>query len=339
MNNSDKRILKIFSALLILGTIFTTAMCIVLLEAGLFIPNLSIETSPRIPIFTPTPLPNTAEEVKAICSNGECINACLAHVDRQLRETGIDSYEYSGDEVLLVYYGISNEDELEKPRKIGVPTELLLYQQDETTHKIIWDYYRTLIPREKRPNLVTFGIYIDTATAGNFDTTATENWITNINVLSLENARTLSDVVVHEYGHYLTLNETQRQNDSSVRYCRQEALYYCQSQDSYLNLFYLEFWEDIYPEWEKVNKRLSLYDYDEKMKAFHNKYNNRFLNNYAATHPIEDIAESWTAFVLEPTPTGDSIAEQKIKFFYNFPELVQLRYQIISGICTFEATQ
>jgi hypothetical protein len=112
-------------------------------------------------------------------------------------------------------------------------------------------------------------------------------------------------------------------------------------------LFYLEFWEDIYPEWEKVDKynpgwgETDTYRayYDEQFGLFYDKHKDRFLNDYAATDPIEDIAESWAAFVLQPTPQGDSIPEQKIRFFNQFPELVELRYQIIKGICTYEKAQ
>lgn len=170
-----------------------------------------------------------------------------------------------------------------------------------------------------------------------FDTTATENWITEINVLALEDAPTLSSVIVHEYGHYLTLNTTQRLSWNQITICRQEPLFGCQKPDSYINLFYVEFWKDIYPEWEKIDWQSR--HYEEEIGLFYQKYADRFLNDYAATDPIEDIAESWEAFVLDPIPSGDSIAEQKIKFFYKFPELVQLRYQIIKGICTFEHTQ
>lgn len=295
----------------------------------------TFEEITQVPTNTSIPLPSTIESVKTNCSNGECLNACLSNVNSQLMKNKLSSYDYLGDEINLVYYGISDKDELEKPRKFKVPSNLISYQENETAHKIIWEYYKTLIPEESRPNLVTFGIYIDSATSGNFDTTATENWITNINILSLEDASTLSDVVVHEYGHYLTLNTTQEIPWHESKICHQEPLYGCQKPDSYINLFYLEFWEDIYPEWKKIDWQSR--HYEEEIYSFYQKHIDRFLNDYAATDPVEDIAESWAAFVLEPTPVSNSIPEQKISFFYNFPELVELRYQIIKGICTFES--
>jgi hypothetical protein len=46
----------------------------------------------------------------------------------------------------------------------------------------------------------------------------------------------------------------------------------------------------------------------------------------------EDIAESWTAFVLTDKSAGETISEQKILFFYNFSELVDIREHIRKGL-------
>jgi len=257
----------------------------------------------------------------------------MAHANIEIQKERLNSYQYNGDDINLAFYGISNEDNLEKPRMFNVQAEFIPYQQNEAAHKTIWNYYKALIPRESRPNLVTFGIFLSSTTLGYFDTTATENWITVINILSLEDISSLSSVEIHEYGHYLTLNNSQ-QTPSSEFVCHQEALYGCQTADSYINHFYLEFWQDIYPEWEKI--RDSSKDYDQDIKLFYDTHKSMFINEYASTNPLEDIAESWTAFILAPTPSNNSITDQKINFFYQFPELVELRFQIIKGICTYK---
>ena len=327
---------KISYSLIIFAVFVLVGIAFLIPERENTIPNIA-QARTLVPTATSIPVPETIEEIKADCMKGECLDACLAHANSQLQMSRLHSYEYLGDEVMLVRYGISHSDQLEKPRKTDVSSELLSYQQNEAAHKAIWDYYKTLIPYKNRPNLVSFGIFIDSATAGYFDTTATENWITNINILNLEDAYALSNVTIHEYGHYLTLNTTQMISWPESKTCRQEPLYGCQKPDSYINLFYLQFWADIYPEWEKIDWQSM--DYEKEIGLFYQKYEDQFLNDYAATDPIEDIAESWAAFVLEPSPSGHSVAEQKIRFFYDFPELVQLRYQIIQGICTFKITQ
>jgi hypothetical protein len=58
------------------------------------------------------------------------------------------------------------------------------------------------------------------------------------------------------------------------------------------------------------------------------------VDDYSTTHPAEDIAESFTYFVFGPKPTGNSIKEQKIAFFYEYPELIHLRENILSGACS-----
>lgn len=54
-----------------------------------------------------------------------------------------------------------------------------------------------------------------------------------------------------------------------------------------------------------------------------------------ATSPVEDMAESWTNFVLKPSPEGKRIADEKALFFYDFPELVTFQQQIIAGLCPY----
>ena len=107
----------------------------------------------------------------------------------------------------------------------------------------------------------------------------------------------------------------------------------CSNPDSYLNQFFARFWTDLYTEWQVIdaetndNKRYDLID------DFYNTYQDQFLTDYAPTSPSEDIAESWTFFILAPKPELNSIANEKILFFYEFPELVELRSQILDRIC------
>ena len=93
---------------------------------------------------------------------------------------------------------------------------------------------------------------------------------------------------------------------------------------------------------------------------FHQKYYDQFVTHYAADQPTEDIAESFTAFVLWDEDTiayhkkvctkegwnlitpwwkwcdkiyrDNSMWEEKIRFFYDFPELVEMRDFIRSNL-------
>src|SRR5215208_6090610 len=93
-------------------------------------------------------------------------------------------------------------------------------------------------------------------------------------------------------------------------------------------------WVDVFlpPAKEANIRKAEIYE-------FYTKYPDQFVTKYAATNPVEDIAESWTEFVMRPKPLGASIAEQKVLFFYEHPELVELRHNILQGVCQYAAAQ
>jgi hypothetical protein len=79
--------------------------------------------------------------------------------------------------------------------------------------------------------------------------------------------------------------------------------------------------------------------YQSAIDELYTKYSDQFVTDYAATNPHEDIAESWTEFIMRPRPTGTSIADDKVQFFYEFPELVQLRSEIMHRVCEYAIAQ
>ena len=107
----------------------------------------------------------------------------------------------------------------------------------------------------------------------------------------------------------------------------------CSQADSYVNKFFVRFWPKIYSEWSDINKVENVNDYYLALDKFYKKYKDQFVTDYAPTSPAEDIAESFSFFILRPKPTGKTIADQKVLFFYDFPELVQLRTQMGHRLC------
>jgi hypothetical protein len=105
-----------------------------------------------------------------------------------------------------------------------------------------------------------------------------------------------------------------------------------------MQAFYTRFWLHINEDWEKVDALQygseDLNPYYEGLYSFYKSHQDQFVDDYATTHPTEDIAESFAYFVFTPKPNGDSIKEQKIAFFYEYPELVQLRADILGGACS-----
>ena len=57
-----------------------------------------------------------------------------------------------------------------------------------------------------------------------------------------------------------------------------------------------------------------------------------YVSRYGANYFHEDIAETFAIFVLGDFPEGDTIAEDKIRFFWDDPEMVNLRAAIRENI-------
>ena len=176
-------------------------------------------------------------------------------------------------------------------------------------------------------------------------------WQVGFDLLDSDYPLFVADSLVHETAHLLTLNTSQLPEDQDHYYfyddrknqvlgCSQYAVDgKCSRPNSYINLFYQKFWKDIYSEWwqtdEKAQDTETSEEYWNVMEQFYDDHREMFLDSYAATNVEEDIAESFSSFVLNARPTGDSVAEQKTAFFYEFPELAEYRRQIIEGLCSY----
>ncbi len=142
-----------------------------------------------------------------------------------------------------------------------------------------------------------------------------ERWLIQIDDADL--ADDLMGTLVHEYAHYLTLNEQQVEytNDFSVDlYCEEGLI---ARKDSLLTDFYLRFWQEFIID-----------DAYETSYHFYLRNSSAFVSDYAATNASEDIAETFRVFVLEDKPTDNSVAAQKVMFFYERPRYVELRNTI-----------
>jgi nitrogen fixation-related uncharacterized protein len=110
---------------------------------------------------------------------------------------------------------------------------------------------------------------------------------------------------IHELFHIISLNSAQvvPGEGSCNNFKLDEG---CANTNSYINTFKNTFW-----------KRVSKQDYEE----------GKFVTEYAATNEVEDLAESFAFFVLgkDNSELGNKESEQKMKFFYQYPELVSLR--------------
>ncbi|GAB4427779.1 MAG: hypothetical protein Kow002_16740 [Anaerolineales bacterium] len=256
------------------------------------------------------------------------------------------------ENVYIVTYTVSG-NQISDPNFENVSNDLQEYQDDETTHQQIWEHFITLIPlRERESVLAEFSISTDgkdNSLAAVAQTTSDPaRWALEVDIVDSNDTLNLTYTLIHEYAHLLTLGPDQvtpslaifnNPDDEDIYFNETSACpdYFpgegCSQPNSYINAFFSRFWADIHEEWQDINLIEDDDAYYQALDNFYYDYEDRFLTDYAATNPEEDIAESFTFFVLSPRPAGNTIAEEKILFFYNYPELISLREQINNGIC------
>lgn len=255
----------------------------------------------------------------------------------------------------LVTYSVAGNQIID-PVFDSVPKDLKGEQQDKVSQNQAWQIFTKMIPAGNRQMLAQYSVFTD----GNGNTLAavdqTPNdltrWIVEVDVADLNDTDAFLFTLIHEYAHLLTLNDSQVNVDQEVfkdpsnlsllsRKAAACSYYFtgtgCSHQNSYVNAFYQRFWVKISPEWAKIDVLQyadDLNPYYAGLYHFYLTHQDQFVDDYATTHPTEDIAESFAYFVFSPEPTGDSIKDQKIAFFYEYPELVKLRQSILQGGCS-----
>ena len=266
----------------------------------------------------------------------------------------------------ITKYSVIGSTIVEKQSTSILPNELMHLQQDKEKHQKIWDTFASLIPEEHRKVSV---FYLTTDGVGeigggvNRDSDDISKWHLFYDIYdtypdgSFDEKTTIA-TTIHEFGHILTTSSNQLDVDSELvklfvdtdvdeivlnelvitnteecypKYMSSDG---CAKHDSYINQFYQQFWTDIASEWDDMQYIEDNDEYYEQSDMFYEKYQDRFVTRYASTNVDEDIAESWTAFVLTDKPEKDNnkMFDQKVLFFYDYPELIDLREHIRSNL-------
>lgn len=204
----------------------------------------------------------------------------------------------------------------------------------EATHLALLELVEKLVYPDDYP-LVQFAIYSDGKSNSTGYTSAVELGNNQQMLYALDiwdvfdeegNYREYNKTVrtaVHEYGHVLSLNAAQvdltKQDDSMPAIFFDQETY---GEDSYMRAFYQKFWKD-------MDVKSGLEHYKENPDAY--------VSDYGAGNLSEDFAESFMQFVLSSRPEDDSVASQKIRFFYDYEDMT-LRRDFIRGNLSLEET-
>ncbi|MBT3338635.1 MAG: hypothetical protein HN975_06855 [Anaerolineae bacterium] len=306
------------------------------------------------------PLSAVAEDETCLEEESYHAESGLCYLDGEQAETLFTSWmegvtDYGDDfeeklldgEYVLVVYAI-NDNEIDSPTYEDVSDDLLDEQDNTPLHETVWAFYAAMIPNHARDFVSHYVVMTDgiggTLAAVEQNPADPYTWMLSVDISDTENLRELTFTLIHEYGHLLTLNPQQVEVDEYIfnnpddedAYYEAEvscATYFtgegCANNDSYFYLFFNEFWTDIYTEWSDIQYIEDEDAYYAASDDFYFAYEDQFVTDYAVTNPGEDIAESWAFFVTQAKPTGNTLAEKKVLFFYEFPELVSLREEII----------
>ena len=280
--------------------------------------------------------------------------------DKQFEELPLpDFWQGEEGEIVLATYDIQGDTitNMRAGEDVGDYAE---WQEDTTKHRQLWERFAGLFPAASRADLARLEIFTDGKEGGLAavyqDQSDPARWVLVVDIVdAFKNdqldTKELTFTLIHEFGHLLTLNARQVPPDleimsaaSDIEYARifeqkQESCdpsFFtgegCSLEESYINRFFQRFWVDIFEEFAEIQAIEDEDDFYEEMDAFYQRYADRFVTDYAATNPGEDIAESWTYFVLNQKPAGDAIRDQKVLFFYDYPELVRLRDYIRAAL-------
>jgi hypothetical protein len=205
-----------------------------------------------------------------------------------------------GDVDMIVVYNVS-------------PGEQIAVQSgsDDKKYRDLWDDVAALSPDTISDRYIeSFGVYAnkgDDTIAFVDDADMDGKWRMAINLAAYEQGtlREQKAILIHELGHVISLNTSQV--NPNISNCKTLTIEEgCADKNSVVNTFWEKFWKD---------------------KGEQSYSKNSFVTQYATTDIVEDTAESFTYFVMDKgqEKLGDSVRNQKIKHFYRFPEMVNIR--------------
>ncbi len=193
---------------------------------------------------------------------------------------------------------------------------------DETTESV-WDMFVRIVTPEVAGSVIRDFRVGDSESSDTLayvlQTDDPQQWTLVVNLAYASDEDLLLSTLIHEYAHILSLSPGQ--TDPEAWSCDTLQLDEgCAEPDSALWAFDQEFWAQYgsdAPDPANADADLAY--------EFYLDHEDDFVSDYAATNVVEDFAESFMTFVLEPEPDSDTMIAQKLLFFWDRPEYVEIR--------------
>lgn len=266
-------------------------------------------------------------------------------------KTIIDNYEEINSDIFVEYIldpiDMKAYFTLNSQKNLVLKPLLPIIESEPTSSELetydkIWREIKDKVGTNLLASLDSFIVYSDgkdeTLAYVNYIDDKASRWYMAIDIedsINMEDNSLKEDfyfTIVHELAHIITLNDTQaiyNSEPSFGKYFEEDISF---NEDSYLNEFYNRFWTYSIDE-SRIIQNL---DNEDIRYKFFLRHENSFVTDYAATSPSEDIAESFAYFVINEKPMGNEIWEQKIRFFYEFEELVEIKNNIRKRLSSLE---
>ncbi len=238
------------------------------------------------------------------------------------------------DQLYGKFIGLTQGEITVYPYSLGMSNTLGSYEVKDgeavitdAQHAKVWELFCSAIPKEHRGKIGEFSLFTDgysnmlafASTMGSpeapdntrFSITVDYYDVYDENGAERDESKLLY-TLIHEYGHVLLENDTQI--DLSLSPDLHDPATFVPG--SFRQRYYDAFWQDPYESYLG-----SYWDAPEN-----------YVSEYAGNMFHEDIADTFAVFVFGAKPTGDTVAEEKLLFFWAEPDMVTLRAEIRQGL-------
>lgn len=140
-----------------------------------------------------------------------------------------------------------------------------------------------------------------------------------------------TELIVHEFAHILSYDSPTNSAAVGTKSCHSYFADGCPDRNAFLMLFVQEFWSST--ELSRVERYRSVRNPLDEAFDYYDSIEDEewFITDYASVSPEEDFAESFASYVMDRPIDDDTLAEQKVWWFDQYPELKTMRSEIRSN--------
>lgn len=237
----------------------------------------------------------------------------------------------------LALYAVDGDEISEPQITEGLTGDAAQIAEDTESHERVWDLFSRITGEDYEDLIDTFVVFTDgpqnilaavAPTPPGLDT-----WTFYIDGADLEDEDELLLTLAHEYAHILTLETGQVTYDEAFldpndggTPCGDLVPFDqgCANAGSYWEAYY-PFWEPLEQEHAAIDQLADEDEYLAALEDFYLEHQDEFVSSYAPTSQAEDMAESFSYWMVSDEDLFDGIAQEKIDFWNQFPELVAER--------------